>query len=70
MPRRKQDPGSDVGGRERLLAAAVRLFGAKGYAATSVRDILRGALPTEPLYGFTPDAGLPLGFVSRVQPPR
>lgn len=28
----------------------------------AVRDILRSALPTESLYGFTPDAGLPLGF--------
>jgi hydroxymethylglutaryl-CoA lyase len=28
-----------------------------------VRRILRAALPEEPLYGFTPDAGLPLGFV-------
>ncbi len=27
-----------------------------------VRRILRAALPDEPLYGFTPDAGLPLGF--------
>jgi hydroxymethylglutaryl-CoA lyase len=27
-----------------------------------VRDVLRAALPDEPLYGFTPDAGLPLGF--------
>lgn len=27
-----------------------------------VREILREALPGEPLYGFTPDAGLPLGF--------
>ncbi|MEZ6022155.1 MAG: hydroxymethylglutaryl-CoA lyase [Hyphomonadaceae bacterium] len=27
-----------------------------------VRDILRAALTEEPLYGFTPDAGLPLGF--------
>ena len=27
-----------------------------------VRDILAEALPGEPLYGFTPDAGLPLGF--------
>lgn len=27
-----------------------------------VRQILREALPEEPLYGFTPDAGLPLGF--------
>lgn len=29
----------------------------------AVRDILKTALPGEPLYGFTPDAGLPLGFV-------
>jgi hydroxymethylglutaryl-CoA lyase len=29
-----------------------------------VRRILREALPTEELYGFTPDAGLPLGFSS------
>ena len=28
----------------------------------AVRDILNNALPDEPLYGFTPDAGLPLGF--------
>ena len=27
-----------------------------------VREVLRDALPGEPLYGFTPDAGLPLGF--------
>lgn len=27
-----------------------------------VRAILREALPSEELYGFTPDAGLPLGF--------
>ena len=27
-----------------------------------VRTILSEALPDEPLYGFTPDAGLPLGF--------
>jgi hydroxymethylglutaryl-CoA lyase len=28
----------------------------------AARAILRSALPDEPLYGFTPDAGLPLGF--------
>lgn len=27
-----------------------------------VREIVANALPGEPLYGFTPDAGLPLGF--------
>ncbi len=30
----------------------------------SVRNILSRALPDEPLYGFTPDAGLPKGFQS------
>jgi hydroxymethylglutaryl-CoA lyase len=35
----------------------------------AVRNILREALPNEPLYGFTPDAGLPLGFQpARPQP--
>ncbi len=28
----------------------------------AVRNILKDALPDEPLYGFTPDAGLPKGF--------
>jgi hydroxymethylglutaryl-CoA lyase len=31
-------------------------------ALLNVRDILAEALPGEPLYGFTPDAGLPLGW--------
>ncbi|MGI9260398.1 MAG: hydroxymethylglutaryl-CoA lyase [Woeseiaceae bacterium] len=31
-------------------------------ALLQVRDILTDALPDEALYGFTPDAGLPLGF--------
>lgn len=30
-----------------------------------VREILKTHLPDEPLYGFTPDAGLPLGFVAQ-----
>lgn len=29
----------------------------------AVREILKAALPHEELYGFTPEAGLPLGFV-------
>jgi hydroxymethylglutaryl-CoA lyase len=29
-----------------------------------VREIVATALPGEPLYGFTPDAGLPLGFAT------
>lgn len=34
-----------------------------------VREIVAAALPGEPLYGFTPDAGLPLGFIPE-QPTR
>jgi hydroxymethylglutaryl-CoA lyase len=30
-----------------------------------VRDIVQAALPDEQLYGFTPDAGLPLDFATR-----
>lgn len=33
-----------------------------------VRDILRAALPGEETYGFTPDAGLPLGFRPATSP--
>ena len=32
-------------------------------ALLAVRSILSQALPGEPLYGFTPDAGLPLNFI-------
>ena len=31
----------------------------------AVREIIKAALPDEPLYGFTPDAGLPLDFDQR-----
>lgn len=31
----------------------------------AVRNIIKAALPDEPLYGFTPDAGLPLDFAQR-----
>ena len=34
-------------------------------ALLKVRDILAEALPGEPLYGFTPDAGLPLDLAQR-----
>jgi TetR/AcrR family transcriptional regulator len=54
----------DVGGRERLLAAALRLFAAKGYAATTVRDILRVAGVTAPVlyYHFGSKEGLFVGL--------
>ncbi len=34
-------------------------------ALMKVREIVAAALPGEPLYGFTPDAGLPLGYEMR-----
>jgi hydroxymethylglutaryl-CoA lyase len=36
-------------------------------ALLEVRAIISAALPGEPLYGFTPDAGLPLDFIPRGQ---
>ena len=35
-------------------------------ALLKVRAIVAAALPGEPLYGFTPDAGLPLGWETRI----
>jgi TetR/AcrR family transcriptional regulator len=49
MPRTRKARGREVGGRERLLTAATRLFAARGYAATTVRDILRAAGVTAPV---------------------
>ena len=48
MPGTRKGPDLEGGGRERLLRAAARLFAAKGYAATTVRDILRAAGVTAP----------------------
>jgi AcrR family transcriptional regulator len=46
--------------RERLLKAAIRLFTQKGYAATSVREIVEGAGVTKPVlyYHFKSKEGL------------
>ena len=65
MPRKKATGEHDIGGRERLLAAAVRLFAVKGYAATTVRDILRTAGVTAPVlyYHFGNKEGLFLALV-------
>ncbi len=59
---RKKEP--EAGGRERLLAAAACLFAAKGYAATSVRDILKAAKVTAPVlyYHFGSKEGLFIGL--------
>ncbi len=58
---RRETPG----GRERLLRAAVRLFAAKGYAATSVRDLLRAAGVTAPVlyYHFGSKEGVFVALV-------
>lgn len=53
MTQKSKTPRTEValdtlGGRERLFQAAISLFGAKGYAATSVRDIVRAAGVTAP----------------------
>lgn len=64
QPKRSSPPsdgsGCPPGGREQLLAAAVRLFAQKGYAATTVRDILRAAGVTAPVlyYHFGSKEGL------------
>ncbi len=65
MPRMKKLGNADLGGRERLLAAAVRQFAAKGYAGTSVRDILREAGVSAPVlyYHFGNKEGLFLALV-------
>ncbi len=49
LPRKRPPARGDVGGRERVLRAALRLFATKGYAATTVRDILRAAGVTAPV---------------------
>ena len=57
-------PG-ETGGRERLIRAAGRLFAEKGYAGTSVRDILRAASVTAPVlyYHFGNKEGLWIALV-------
>ena len=50
----------DVGARERLLGAALDLFNEKGYAATSVRELVAAAGVTKPVlyYYFNNKEGL------------
>lgn len=54
-----------AGGRARLFRAAMHLFGAKGYAATSVRDIVQAAGVTAPslYHHFGNKEGLYLAIV-------
>jgi hydroxymethylglutaryl-CoA lyase len=50
-----------------MLAAMEVETGIDLDALLKVREIVAEALPGEPLYGFTPDAGLPLGYATRGQ---
>lgn len=65
MPTAKRAAGKDAGGRERLLREALALFGKKGYAATTVRDILRAAGVSAPVlyYHFGNKEGVFLALV-------
>ncbi|MEI9887870.1 MAG: TetR family transcriptional regulator [Rhizomicrobium sp.] len=47
--------------RTRLLVTAMMLFSEKGYEATSIADILRGAAPTAAASITSPDQAGPLG---------
>lgn len=59
----------DVTVRERLLTAALTMFNAKGYAATSVREIVVAAGVTKPAlyYYFNNKNGIYLELVRRAQ---
>lgn len=48
-----------------MLAAMGVETGIDLEALLKVREIVAAALPGEPLYGFTPDAGLPIGYAQR-----
>ncbi len=65
MPGRPHTQEAANGGRERLLAAAAELFAVKGYAATSVREILKVANVTAPVlyYHFGSKEGLFAGLI-------
>ncbi len=65
MPTKQRGRGTHGGGRERLLAVATKLFGVKGYAATSVREVLKAAGVTAPVlyYHFGNKEGLFVGML-------
>ncbi len=60
MTRRTAAPADDASVRQRLLAASVDLFTRKGYAATTVREIVEAAGVTKPVlyYYFASKEGL------------
>jgi len=55
-----QRPAPDTAARERLVMAAIGLFTRKGYAATSVREIVEAARVTKPVlyYHFKSKEGI------------
>lgn len=65
---RKPGESSDQAVRERLSQAALELFTARGYAATSVREIVEGAGVTKPVlyYYFGNKEGLYLSIMEGV----
>jgi AcrR family transcriptional regulator len=58
-------PDPDIAVRERLLAAALQLFTARGYAATTVREIVETAGVTKPslYYYFNSKEGIYLALM-------
>jgi AcrR family transcriptional regulator len=64
MPLSRENPAV----RERLLGEALRLFTAKGYAATTVREIVAGAGVTKPVlyYYFGSKEGLYLEIMNAI----
>lgn len=68
MARPKRNPAGpeDAGARERLLQAGLALFNARGYAATTVREIVEHAGVSKPVlyYYFQSKEGLYLELVS------
>jgi AcrR family transcriptional regulator len=58
-------PEPDIAVRERLLAAALQLFTARGYAATTVREIVETAGVTKPslYYYFNSKEGIYLALM-------
>ncbi len=67
MPQKsdKEEPGRDSAVRERLLTEALQLFNAKGYAATSVREIVAAAGVSKPTlyYYFQNKEGIYLALM-------
>ena len=59
----------DPGVRERLLRAAVELFTVRGYAATSVREIVEAAQVTKPVlyYHFGSKEGIDLAVLEEMR---